>query len=125
MRLAGTPVCSSAQAGVQRLEQRLELVVAEHVVAHEGLVDEAVPADHVRERERERRVAAGAELEVGVGRSSRRGADRDRSRSPAPRASRSQWSCACGALAEGFAPQTTMHSAAAAASGSKPSSLEP
>ena len=42
-----------------------------------------------------------------------------------PRASRSQWSCACGALAEGLAPQTTMHSAAAAASGSKPSSLEP
>ena len=28
-----------------------------------------------------------------------------------PRASLSQWSCACGALAEGFAPHTRMHSA--------------
>ena len=58
-----------------RIEQRLELVVAEHVVAYEGLVDEAVPADHVRERERERGIAARAKLEVGVGSSSRRGAD--------------------------------------------------
>ena len=42
-----------------------------------------------------------------------------------PRASLSQWSWACGALAEGFAPHTRMHSADAADSGSKPSKLEP
>ena len=49
-----------------RLEQRLELVVAEHVLAHEGVVDEPLAADHVGQRERERGIAARPKLEVRV-----------------------------------------------------------
>ena len=72
-RHAGLLLGPGGRAG---LEQGLELVVAEHVLCHEGLVDEAVPANHVREREGQRRIAAGAELEIRVGRGGGRGADR-------------------------------------------------
>ena len=92
-QLAGTPVCCLAPGRRAGVEQRLELVVAEHVLGDERLVDEAVAADHVREREGERGVAAGPELEVGVGRSPPSACGSGRSRSPGRGASRSQWSC--------------------------------
>ena len=117
-------VARSPQAGVQPLEQRLELVVAEHALAAR------------RPRRRGPRAGSRAPARTRAPHRCRAEAGgRCRPRPPvgvrigsititSPGASRSQWSCACGALAEGFAPHTTMQAASAAASGSKPSSLD-
>ena len=99
IRLAGTPVCSSPQAGVQALEQGLELVVAEHVLVART------------RRRRDRRGGSRAPARTRARHRCRGAAGGTRPPAPPvgvrigsititwPGASRSQWSWACGALA--------------------------
>jgi hypothetical protein len=110
-----------APRGTAALDERLDLLPAECVIADERFVDEAVAPDHVQQREGEGGVAPGKRLQVQIGRSPRLAFGRDRRRTILRRRLRQPvLVCACGADADGLAPQTRMQAESRAVRGSKP-----
>jgi hypothetical protein len=56
-----------APFGSAALQQRLEFLPANSAGAQQPVIEQAIAADHMRDRERERRVAAGKRLQVQIG----------------------------------------------------------